>query len=69
MSKGFGDPGFTPYATFGPGNNPVAGLDGTAFTGLTANAATTARNLLTDLTTSIDKINQSFGIMNSKSLT
>jgi len=69
MSKGFGDPGFTPFATFGQGNNPVSGLDGTAFMGLTANAATTARNLLTDLTASIDKINQSFGIMSSKSLT
>jgi Carboxypeptidase regulatory-like domain len=69
MSKGFGDPGFTPFATFGPGNNPVSGLDGTAFSGLTANAATTARNLLTDLTASIDRINQSFGIMNSKNLT
>ena len=69
MSKGFGDPGFTPFATFGPGNNAVAGLDGSAFGGLTANNATTAQKLLTDLTASVDKINQSFGITNSKSLT
>ncbi len=69
MSKGFGDPGFTPYATFGAGNNPISGLDGTVFTGLTANAANDARRLLTDLTASIGTINQSFGIMNSKDLT
>src|SRR5438093_3198742 len=69
MSKGFGDPGFTPFATFGPGNSPVSGLDGTAYPALTANAATNARQLLTDLTTSIDRINQSFGITNSKNLT
>src|SRR2546426_2280263 len=68
MSKGFGDPGFTPFATFGPGNSPVSGLDGTAYPGLTANAALNARNLLTDLTASIDRINQSFGITNSKNL-
>ena len=68
-SSGFGDPGFTPFATFGAGNNPVAGLDGTAFTGLSANTATTARNLLTDLTASIDRINQSFGIVSSKETT
>jgi hypothetical protein len=69
ISRGFGDPGFTPFATLGPGNNPVAGLDGTAFTGLTANSATTARNLLTDLSGSIDRINQSFGILSSKDTT
>jgi hypothetical protein len=69
MSKGFGDPGFTPFVTFGQGTNTVAGLDATAFPGLTANNATMARNLLTDLTGSIDRINQSFGIMSSKSLT
>jgi hypothetical protein len=65
-SSGFGDPGFTPYATFGPGNNPISGLDGTGFTGLTANAAATARSLLTDLTGSIDRINQSFGIASAR---
>jgi len=69
MSKGFGDPGFTPFVTFGQGANTVAGLDGTAFPGLTANNATMARNMLTDLTGSIDRINQSYGIMSSKSLT
>src|SRR5206468_6546555 len=60
---------FTPFATFGAGSNPVAQLGSTVYAGLTANSATTARNLLTDLTASIAMINQSFGIMNSKSLT
>ncbi len=69
MSRGFGDPGFTPFATLGQSNaNPVSGLDGTVFSGLTANAATAARNLLTDLSGSVARINQSFGIMNSKDL-
>src|SRR5262249_22042044 len=43
-------------------------LDGTTFAGLTANSATTARNLLTDLSGSINTINQSFGILSSKDL-
>jgi hypothetical protein len=68
-SSGFGDPGFTPFATFGAGSNPVGGLDGTAYTGLAANTATTARNVLTDLTASIDRINQSFGILSAKNTT
>jgi Carboxypeptidase regulatory-like domain/TonB dependent receptor-like, beta-barrel len=69
LSSGFGDPGFTPYATFGAGNQTITGLDGTAFPGLTANAATTARNLLTDLTASIGTINQSFGIKSATDTT
>jgi hypothetical protein len=68
MSKGFGDPGFTPFATFGAGNNPVAGLDGQSIGGLTGNNAQNAQRLLTDLTASIERINQSFGIMSSKDL-
>ncbi|PYS53959.1 MAG: hypothetical protein DMG13_10575, partial [Acidobacteria bacterium] len=68
-SSGFGDPGFTPFATFGAGSNPVSGLDSTAFQGLNANPANGARNLLTDLTGSIDRINQSFGIKSAKETT
>jgi len=64
-SRGFGDPGFTPFVTFGPGANPVQGLDSTVFTGLSANNATQARNLLTDLSGSIDHINQSYGILSA----
>ena len=51
--------------TLGAGSNVVAGLDGTAFPGLTANGATTARNLLYDLAGSIDRINQAFGILSA----
>ena len=61
-SSGFGDPGFTPLVTFGAGSNPIAGLDGTVYTGLTSNSATAARSLLTDLSASVDRVNQSFGI-------
>jgi hypothetical protein len=65
-SVGFGDPGFTPYATFGAGAQTIAGLDGGAYPGLSANAATAARNLLTDLSASIGQINQSFGIRSAQ---
>ena len=61
-SSGFGDPAFTPNATLGQGSNPVIGLDSTTFTGLTATSGGFARNLLTDLSGSVDHINQSFGI-------
>jgi hypothetical protein len=64
-SNGFNDPNFQPQVTLGAGSNVVAGLDGTAFLGLTANAATTARNLLYDLSGSIDNINQAFGIVSA----
>jgi len=70
MSKGFNDPGFTPFATFGSNSNfPISGLDGTTFTGLTATNAATAQSLLNDLTGSIARINQSFGIASSKGTT
>ena len=68
-SRGFGDPGFTPFATFGVGANPVSGLDASNFPGLTANNITQVTNLLTDLSGSVGRINQSFGITNSKSTT
>jgi hypothetical protein len=69
-SSGFGDPGFTPFATLGAATTfPVSKLDGTAFTGLTANNATQAQRLLTDLTGSVATINESFGIANINSRT
>jgi len=68
-SRGFGDPAFTPNATFGAGSNPVLGLDFNTYAGLTSNAATTARSLLTDLTGSISQINQSFGIASAQNTT
>src|SRR5262245_1458233 len=69
LSSGFGDPGFTPYVTFGAGNQTIAGLDTAGIPTLTANNAATARNLLTDLTASIGVINQSFGIKNATDTT
>ena len=68
-SAGFGDPAFTPVVTFGAGTSTISGLDGTVYNGLTANAATTARSLLTDLTGSIASIRQSFGITSPKDTT
>jgi hypothetical protein len=69
LSSGFGDPGFTPFVTFGQGNQTISGLDNTAFPGLTAANGTTARNLLTDLTASVGIINQSFGIKSATDTT
>jgi hypothetical protein len=71
MSRGFGDPGFTPFATLGQATTfPVSNLDGSAagFPGLSANNATQAQKLLTDLSGSVATINQSFGITSSKNL-
>lgn len=66
-SNGFNDdPAYTPRAAFGAGSNPVSGLDGTAFTGLTANAATTARDLLLNLTASINAQTQTFGVVSAQ---
>jgi hypothetical protein len=66
-SNGFNDdPAYTPRAGFGAGSNPVSGLDGTAFSGLTANAATTARDLLLNLTASINQQTQTFGVVSAQ---
>ena len=53
----------------GAGAQTVSGIDFTAYPGLTANAATAARNLLTDLTASVGTINQSFGIKSATDTT
>ena len=69
-SNGFNDPNYDPVATIQstsvPGNNPINGLDGIAFTGLTGNAANTAKNLLSDLTGSIARFNQAFGVVSAQ---
>jgi hypothetical protein len=65
-SNGFNDPNYTPRVTLGAGANPTTGLDGTAFSGLTSNAASAARNLLYNLTGSVASINQAFGVVNAK---
>jgi len=72
-SNGFNDPNIDPSVTFGAGNS-AAILDGTtanlcgtgcSFTGLTANQATLAKNILYDLSGSIGNVNQAFGVLSS----
>jgi hypothetical protein len=68
-SNGFNDPNIDPAVTLGGGSNPAI-LDATAagggFTGITANTATTAKNILYDLSGSIANINQAFGVLSSQ---
>jgi hypothetical protein len=62
-SSGYADPGFTPMVSLGaPAITPVSGLDENVYPGLLTNTAGTARSLLTDLTASVGRVNQSFGI-------
>ena len=72
-SNGFNDPNYDPVATIQstsvPGNNPINGLDGIAFPGLTGNAANTAKNILADLTGSIARINEAFGVVSAQQTT
>jgi hypothetical protein len=66
-SNGFNDPNYTPLVTLGAGNNAISGLDAASgFTGLTTNAATTARNIMYDLTGSVTTMNQAFGIVSAQ---
>ncbi len=62
------DTGLTPHARLGAGGVPVQGIDNIAIPGLTGNNQTTARNLLTDLSGSIDTVIQSLDIRNPKDL-
>jgi hypothetical protein len=73
-SNGFNDPNIDPLVTMGGGSNPAI-LDGTtanlcgvgcSFTGLTANNATLAKNILYDLSGSISNINQAFGVLSAQ---
>src|SRR2546422_239781 len=77
-SNGFNNPNYDPVATISgatvggvviAGSNPVSGLDSTAFTGLNSNPAITARNILSDLSGSVARINQAFGVVSSKDTT
>jgi hypothetical protein len=66
-SNGFNDPNYTPLVTLGAGNSAISRLDAASgFTGLTANAATTARNIMYDLTGSVASMNQAFGIISAQ---
>jgi hypothetical protein len=57
-SAPWNDSNFTPQARFGAGGAAVTGIDSVAFSGLTGNNTTTARNLLTDLAGSVGSILQ-----------
>src|SRR5215510_15034080 len=66
-SNGFNDdPHFTPISSFGAGNNPVSGLDGTVYSGFSATNANNARMLLTDLTASMNSITETFGPLSAQ---
>ena len=66
-SDGWNDNNFTPFATIGAGNftapidNTVTGLSG-----LTSNNGTTARNILYNLSGSIDNIKEGFDLRSSQ---
>jgi hypothetical protein len=74
-SDGFNDPNYQPQVTLQssatPGSNPITSLDNTnpALKGLTTAAGTTARNLLADLSGSVARINQAFGIVSATNTT
>jgi hypothetical protein len=62
------DSNFYPLASLGPGGVPVQGIDNIAIPGLTGNNQATARNLLTDLSGSINQIAEAFDLRSSKDL-
>ncbi len=62
------DSNFTPQATLGPGGVAVVGIDNVAIPGLTGNNQTVARNLMTDLAGSINRIAEAFDLRNPKDL-
>jgi hypothetical protein len=61
-SAPWNDSNFTPQAVFGAGGVAVTGIDNGAFPGLSGNNATTARNLLIDLSGSVASIRQGFDL-------
>jgi len=73
-SNGFNDPNMTPSTTYGGGTNgaiidkSTVGLCGAGckFLDLTANAATTAKNILYDLSGSVANVNQAFGVLSAQ---
>jgi hypothetical protein len=59
------DANFFPLAFLGTGGVPIQSIDNIAIPGLSANNQTTARNLLTDLSGSINTIQEAFDIRSS----
>jgi len=62
------DSNFYPLASLGPGGAAIQGIDNIAIPGLTGNNQTIARNLLTDLSGSINQIAEAFDLRSSKDL-
>ena len=62
------DSNFFPLASLGPGGVPVQGIDNSVIPGLSGNNQATARNLLTDLSGSINQIAEAFDLRTSKDL-
>ncbi len=60
------DNNFTPAVTLGAGGVPVQNIDNVAIPGLTGNNQTVARNLLTDLSGSVNAIQEAFDIRDPK---
>ena len=67
-SNAANDSNFFPLATLGAGGAAVQGIDNAAIPGLSANNQTLARNLLTDLSGSINRIAEAFDLRTSKDL-
>jgi hypothetical protein len=64
-TEGWNDNNFTPYATIGQGNFP-APITTATVTGLSSNNATAARNVLYNLSGSIDNIRQGFDLRSAE---
>jgi hypothetical protein len=61
-----GDTQMTPQALLGAGGRPIQNLDSVAIPGLTGNSQTVARNLLNDLSGSVNILRQGFDIRDPK---
>jgi hypothetical protein len=59
-AEGYTNQQVYPYANFGAGGVPITGIDATAFPGLQGADQTTARNILADLSGSVNDIIQAF---------
>jgi Carboxypeptidase regulatory-like domain len=70
QSNGFNDPDYTPRVTIGAGGTNAAVLDSTTagggFTGLSTTNATYAKNILYNLSGSVNEIRQAYGVVSAK---
>jgi hypothetical protein len=65
-TKSGGDTQMTPQVVLGAGGAPVQNIDNVAIPGLTANNQTVARNLLTDLSGSVNHVLEGFDMRDPK---